>query len=357
REVRYGGVPEPVALGHASLPAGRYVTLAVSDTGTGMSAETVAHIFEPFFTTKEQGKGTGLGLSTVYGIVEQSLGFIRVESELGHGTTFTIYLPRVEEPLPPPGDNPVPTAEAGRRLRTTARTVLGVDDEPEVREFATEILGRVGYRVLEAVDGPSAIDVVRRYEGDIHLLVTDMVMPGMAGRDLAGRRRRHPQVQTSPAGALHLGLRPGRGRARRVRQRALRVRRQAVHPRAAGRPRSGAARHRRRRGELSAAPASRSAAERAVDADVDQVRSARGHPPLDRRGHPRRLVHQLAGDALRFRQPDVVEAGIDQVHRHVGVVLGGEALQRLGALLEDAIGLVVEDHEHHRDRVVRRRPK
>ncbi|HKA60872.1 MAG TPA: CHASE domain-containing protein [Methylomirabilota bacterium] len=188
-EVRDVEVPEPVALGHASLPAGRYVTLAVSDTGTGMSAETVAHIFEPFFTTKEQGKGTGLGLSTVYGIVEQSLGFIRVESELGHGTTFTIYLPRVEEPLPSPGDNPVSTAEGGRRLRTTARTVLVVDDEPEVLEFATEILGRVGYRVLEAVDGPSAIDVVRRYEGDIHLLVTDMVMPGMSGRDLAERLR------------------------------------------------------------------------------------------------------------------------------------------------------------------------
>ena len=188
-EVRDVEVGEAVALGHATLPAGQYVTLAVSDTGTGMSAETIAHIFEPFFTTKEQGKGTGLGLSTVYGIVEQSQGFIQVESELGRGTTFTIYLPRVEEPLPPPGDDPGAIAETGRRLRTTARTVLVVDDEPEVLEFATEVLGRVGYRVLEAVDGPSAIDVVRRYEGDIHLLVTDMVMPGMSGRDLAERLR------------------------------------------------------------------------------------------------------------------------------------------------------------------------
>jgi CheY-like chemotaxis protein len=125
----------------------------------------------------------------VYGIVEQSQGFIQVESDLGHGTTFTIYLPRVEEPLPAPADAAATIAEAGRRLRTTARTVLVVDDEPEVLEFATEILGRVGYRVLEAVDGPSAIDVVRRYDGDIHLLVTDMVMPGMSGRDLAERLR------------------------------------------------------------------------------------------------------------------------------------------------------------------------
>ena len=188
-QVRDVEVPESIALGHASLPAGRYVTLAVSDTGIGMTAETAAHIFEPFFTTKEQGKGTGLGLSTVYGILEQSHGRIRVESEPGHGTTFTIYLPRVDEPLQARPSDTGSAAEPGRRRRTTARTVLVVDDEPEVLEFATEILGRVGYRVLEAVDGPSAIDVVRRHEGDIHLLVTDMVMPGMSGRDLAERLR------------------------------------------------------------------------------------------------------------------------------------------------------------------------
>jgi hypothetical protein len=171
-------------LGPASLSAGRYVALTVTDTGTGMSLETAEHIFEPFFTTKEQGKGTGLGLSTVYGIVEQSHGRIRVDSELGRGTTFTIYLPRVEEAMPA-----APPAEPGRRVRTTSRTVLVVDDEPEVLDFATEILERVGYRVLEAADGPSAIEVVRRHPGDIHLLVTDMVMPGLSGRDLAERLR------------------------------------------------------------------------------------------------------------------------------------------------------------------------
>jgi PAS domain S-box-containing protein len=182
--IRDAEVNERTALGQANLPPGPYVTLAVSDTGTGMSAETAAHIFEPFFTTKDQGKGTGLGLSTVYGIVEQSRGHIEVQSELGRGTTFTIYLPRVAEPLTAGAP-----AEATRRLRTTARTVLVVDDEPEVLELATEILRRVGYSVLEASDGPAALEVAARHPGEIHLLMTDMVMPGMSGRDLAERMR------------------------------------------------------------------------------------------------------------------------------------------------------------------------
>jgi CheY-like chemotaxis protein len=177
-------VDEAAALHQTNLPPGPYVALAVSDTGTGMSAETAAHIFEPFFTTKEQGKGTGLGLSTVYGIVEQSKGHIQVQSELGRGTTFTIHLPRVEEPLA--GG---PSADAARRLRTTSRTVLVVDDEPEVLDLATEILKRVGYTVLVATDGAAALEVARLHEGEIHLLVTDMVMPGMSGHDLAERMR------------------------------------------------------------------------------------------------------------------------------------------------------------------------
>jgi signal transduction histidine kinase/CheY-like chemotaxis protein len=173
-------VDDAAALHQPNLPPGPYVALAVSDTGTGMSAETAAHIIEPFFTTKEQGKGTGLGLSTVYGIVEQSHGHIQVQSEIGRGTTFTIHLPHVEEPLPAG-----PPADAGRRLRTTSRTVLVVDDEPEVLDLATEILKRVGYTVLGAPDGAAALEVARLHEGEIHLLVTDMVMPGMSGRDLA----------------------------------------------------------------------------------------------------------------------------------------------------------------------------
>jgi PAS domain S-box-containing protein len=178
-------VAEAAALHQTNLPPGPYVALAVSDTGTGMSAETAAHIFEPFFTTKEQGKGTGLGLSTVYGIVEQSRGHIQVQSELDRGTTFTIHLPRVEEPLAAAG----PPADAAPRLRTTSRTVLVVDDEPEVLELATEILKRVGYSVLQAGDGAAALEVAQRHDGEIHLLVTDMVMPGLSGRDLAERLR------------------------------------------------------------------------------------------------------------------------------------------------------------------------
>ncbi len=178
-------VEEAAALHQTNLPPGPYVALAVSDTGTGMSAETAAHIFEPFFTTKEQGKGTGLGLSTVYGIVEQSHGHIQVQSEIGRGTTFIIHLPRVEEPLAASGQ----PADAARRLRTTSRTVLVVDDEPEVLELAAEILKRVGYTVLGAADGAAALEVARLHEGEIHLLVTDMVMPGMSGRDLAERLR------------------------------------------------------------------------------------------------------------------------------------------------------------------------
>jgi len=179
-------VDATAALPQTNLPPGPYVALAVSDSGTGMSAETAAHIFEPFFTTKEHGKGTGLGLSTVYGIVEQSHGHIQVQSELDHGTTFTIHLPRVEEA--PAADAAAPT-DAARRLRTTSRTVLVVDDEPEVLELAVEILKRVGYSVLEAADGAAALELARRHEGEIHLLVTDMVMPGLSGRDLAERLR------------------------------------------------------------------------------------------------------------------------------------------------------------------------
>jgi hypothetical protein len=181
--IRDVDVSEAAAVSRANLTPGPYVILAVRDTGSGMSEETAAHIFEPFFTTKEQGKGTGLGLSTVYGIVEQSHGHIQVESVLGRGTTFTIYLPRVEEPLAQS------SADPGRRLRTTSRTVLVVDDEPEVLELASEILRRVGYVVLEAADGASALEVAGRHEGEIHLLVTDMVMPGLSGRDLAERLR------------------------------------------------------------------------------------------------------------------------------------------------------------------------
>ena len=167
---------------HPMVRPGRYVLLAVSDNGTGMDAETQAHIFEPFFTTKEQGKGTGLGLSTVYGVVKQSGGFVWVYSEVGKGTCFKIYLPRVDQPAEIPGA-PQAFAEAPRGTET----VLLAEDEQDVREVAREFLESGGYTVLEAPDGASAFQLAAAHAGEISLLITDMVMPGITGQELAAR--------------------------------------------------------------------------------------------------------------------------------------------------------------------------
>jgi two-component system cell cycle sensor histidine kinase/response regulator CckA len=166
---------------HPLVKPGRYVLLAVSDTGTGMDADTQARIFEPFFTTKVQGKGTGLGLATVYGVVKQSGGYVWVYSEVGKGTSFKIYLPRVDQPE----DEALPTlsSEAPRGVGT----ILLAEDEQEVREVAREFLESGGYTVLEARDGADALGLADQYAGVIDLLVTDMVMPGMTGQELAAR--------------------------------------------------------------------------------------------------------------------------------------------------------------------------
>ncbi len=169
---------------HPVVQPGKYVLLAVSDTGTGMDAETQAHIFEPFFTTKEQGKGTGLGLATVYGVVKQSGGFIWVYSELGKGTTFKIYLPRVDEPAAS-----IPVVHIPASLARGTETVLLAEDEQDVREVAREFLESAGYTVLEAAGGDAALEVSAAHTGQIDLLITDMVMPGMSGQELARKMR------------------------------------------------------------------------------------------------------------------------------------------------------------------------
>jgi two-component system, cell cycle sensor histidine kinase and response regulator CckA len=169
-------------LAHPIVQSGRYVLLAVSDTGIGMDAETQAHIFEPFFTTKEAGKGTGLGLATVYGVVKQSGGFIWVYSELGKGTSFKIYLPRVDQPEEKTSA-PNVSADAPRG----AETVLLAEDEQDVREVAREFLESAGYTVIEAHDGSEALRLAGDKSLAVDLLVTDMVMPGMTGRELAHR--------------------------------------------------------------------------------------------------------------------------------------------------------------------------
>jgi two-component system, cell cycle sensor histidine kinase and response regulator CckA len=164
------------------VPAGNYVLLEVTDTGEGIPAEHLPHIFEPFYTTKEQGKGTGLGLATVYGIVKQSGGFIWVYSERGLGTTFKIYFPRVHQGTSQTQDTRKPPAEADLR---GCETLLFVEDENAVRHPAIEFLKKYGYTVIEAQDGLQAVDIANKLPGRIDLMVTDVVMPGMSGGQLA----------------------------------------------------------------------------------------------------------------------------------------------------------------------------
>jgi two-component system, cell cycle sensor histidine kinase and response regulator CckA len=179
---------------HATVRPGRYVMLAVTDTGVGMDAETVAHIFEPFYTTKGGTSGTGLGLATVYGIVKQSGGYIWVYSEPGKGSSFKVYLPRVDAPAEAPQ-----AARKQTRARKGTETILLVEDEPAVRELTRMVLAAQGYSVVEA---QSAEDAERLSENhgtngtQIHLLLTDVVMPGLSGRELARRiTARHPKMR------------------------------------------------------------------------------------------------------------------------------------------------------------------
>jgi PAS domain S-box-containing protein len=166
------------------LAPGPYVTLSVRDDGTGMDADTLRQLFEPFFTTKEQGRGTGLGLSTVYGIVKQSGGHVAVESELGRGSTFTVYLPRVERDAA--GVDAAPTVY---RSTSGRGTVLLAEDEPALRGLIAEMLDASGFSVLVSSDSREALHLAEHHGGEIDLLLSDVVMPGLSGPDLAGRVR------------------------------------------------------------------------------------------------------------------------------------------------------------------------
>ena len=179
------------AVDHVSVKPGRYVMLAVSDTGVGMDAQTVAHIFEPFFTTKESGRGTGLGLSTVYGIVKQSGGYIWVYSEPNRGSSFKVYLPRVDEVV-----EEAPLTPAATRAQRGTETILLVEDEEPLRELIQTVLTEQGYDVIPSLDPQHAERIATHLEGEIHLLLTDVVMPGISGRELAGRiSARRPDIR------------------------------------------------------------------------------------------------------------------------------------------------------------------
>jgi CheY-like chemotaxis protein len=167
---------------HSEVLPGKYLSLSVTDTGCGMDGETRSRLFEPFFTTKEPGKGTGLGLSIVHGIVQQSGGHILVSSEPGLGTTFTIFLPSAE----PPVEKPL-SLDAVEATRRGSETVLLVEDEGQVRTLERDILKARGYHVLTAGHGKDALRICQEYPEPIHLLVTDLILPHMNGRELARR--------------------------------------------------------------------------------------------------------------------------------------------------------------------------
>jgi two-component system cell cycle sensor histidine kinase/response regulator CckA len=168
---------------HPYVKPGRHVMLAVSDTGHGMNEEVKAHLFEPFYTTKEIGRGTGLGLATIYGAVKQSDGSIEVYSEPGEGTAFKIYLPAIEE-IPQHLEIEKPTSYS---MPKGEETILLVEDERIVRELAAKMMKRLNYNVLNASNGNEALEIAQNYSGIISLLITDVVMPGMNGRQLAER--------------------------------------------------------------------------------------------------------------------------------------------------------------------------
>ncbi|MCX5766597.1 MAG: response regulator [Gemmatimonadetes bacterium] len=184
-------IDDEFAAAHADAEPGRYVRLSVSDTGHGMSNDVMAHIFEPFFTTKGVGEGTGLGLATVYGAVRQNHGFITVSSRVGQGSVFEIHLPQYE------GARNVESVDHADVVSARGHeTILVVEDEASLLRLTTRVLEHSGYAVLTASSPATALDLAKAHAGDIHLLLTDVVMPGMNGGRLASAVRAHrPNIQ------------------------------------------------------------------------------------------------------------------------------------------------------------------
>jgi two-component system, cell cycle sensor histidine kinase and response regulator CckA len=206
------GLDDALRREYSYIQPGPYVMLSIADTGHGMDKETQSRIFEPFFTTKEKGKGTGLGLSTVYGIIKQSGGYVFAQTELGRGTTFRIYLPRVEKVAEPMSSIPSSQSATGG-----SETVLLVEDEESVRQLVRETLEAKGYKVLEADHGEAALRIASAHPGSIDMLITDVVMPGMSGRELSKQLcAAHPRTKvlflsgyTEDAIVHQGGLEPG----------------------------------------------------------------------------------------------------------------------------------------------------
>jgi len=191
-ETRNTALDEACSAEHAGAAPGEYVMLAVSDNGCGMDRETQENIFEPFFTTKEVGKGTGLGLATVYGIVKQNKGFIEVASEPGKGTAFRIYLPRHGGET----EEEVEAVEA-KTPQGRGETILIVEDDVSVLHLTERILDHLGYAVLTSASPAEALTMAREYQGEIHLLMTDVILPEMSGMDLAGEMLKiRPDIMT-----------------------------------------------------------------------------------------------------------------------------------------------------------------
>jgi CheY-like chemotaxis protein len=173
-------------LSHPEIQPGPYAALTVSDTGTGMDPETLSHVFEPFFTTKELGRGTGLGLATVYGIVKQHGGHVQVRSEAGRGATFQIYLPRLTE-----AGAARDVAPAAAPSAAGSETVMVVEDDDAVRRLASSVLAAQGYTILEARSADEALEVASRHTGSLDLVLTDVILPGLNGRELYARLAAH----------------------------------------------------------------------------------------------------------------------------------------------------------------------